>query len=504
MKPRAAYDELIRRTREEALLASCSELLGWDELTYMPRGGVDYRGDQMAFLAGLQHERATSPHLAELLDTLESSELVRDSLTSEAVNVREIRRVYQRMVRLPRTLIEELARITSRAQQEWTTAQQDNDFSHVQPWLERIVALKRSEAEALGPHDQVYDNLLEEFEPGARTQELAKLFGSLREELVPLVMAIGETRRRQKKDILHREFSIDRQQIFGEAVAAAVGFDFQRGRLDTTSHPFFSSIGPGDCRITTRYSTHNFSDSFFAILHEVGHGLYEQGLAPEHHGTPMGEAASLGLHESQARLWENLVGRSLPFWEHFFPRLKQIFHETLQDVRVDAFFRAINTVAPSCNRVRADEVTYNLHILIRFDLEQALMTGDLAVADLPSAWNAAYKKHLGVTPQGDLEGCLQDSHWAGGLFGYFPTYTLGNVFGAQLFVKAQEELGDLSKPFSRGDFAGLLDWLRQKVYSEGSRYTGAKLIEHITGSSPDHVPLVKMLRQKYSSIYRLQ
>lgn len=501
MHPRTAYDELIRRAREESLLASCTALLGWDELTYMPRGGVEHRGNQMAYLAGLQHEKAADPRVGDLLATLESSDLISDPLSAEAVNVRETRRLYDRAARVPRALVEEAARITSFAQQEWNVARQDANFAVFRPWLEKIIALKRREAEALAPRGgDLYDSLLDEYEPGARSAEIADLFTALRRDLVPLVSALAEARP-PSVALLHREFPIERQRIFGETVAAAVGFDFEGGRLDTTPHPFFDSIGPGDVRITTRFSAHNFSDGFFGILHEVGHALYEQGLDLAQHGTPLGAAVSLGMHEAQARLWENTVGRGPAFWRHFFPLARRVFHEPLQDVTLDEFVRAINRVEPSCNRVQADEVTYNLHILVRFELERALLSGDLAAMDLPDAWNAAYQRYLGVTPANDAEGCLQDGHWSAGLIGYFPTYTLGNLFGAQLFACAAQELGGFSEPFARGDFAGLHGWLRDKVYRHGSRYSAARLMENITGSAADHRPLVEALQAKFSALY---
>jgi carboxypeptidase Taq len=322
--------------------------------------------------------------------------------------------------------------------------------------------------------------------------------------LVPLVTALTYAPRKPKVEILHCSFALDKQRLFGEMVATALGFDFERGRLDTAAHPFFGPIGPGDCRITARYSLHDFNDGFFSILHEVGHGLYEQGLDPAHFGTPLGEAASLGVHESQSRLWENLVGRSRPFWDHFFPLARQLFPQALRDVTVDEFHFAVNCVEASSNRVQADEATYNLHILVRFQLEQALIAGDLKPADIPGAWNEAYRHALGVTPPDDAEGCLQDSHWAAGLIGYFPTYTLGNVFATQLFAKAEEELGDLGAPFAQGRFAVLLHWLREGVYQHGRRYPAPRLMERVTGSSLDPRPLVRRLRQKYLTLYGIE
>ena len=525
-------------------MASCSSLLGWDEQTFMPPEGADHRSNQMALLAGLHHERATDPRVGELLAIIESSDLVAAPGSPATVNVREIRRSYDRRVRLPRTLVEELARTTSLAQPEWVAARSASDFGRFRPWLEKIIHLKRQESACLSgqsakdgqqrSHSSVsdpprnlrptqassaYDPLLDEFEPGATTAELAVVFQALRSELVPLAASIAETCRRKGHasppaqarssdlppsggpPILNRSYPRERQQFFGEAAAAAVGFDFKRGRLDVTAHPFCSGIGPGDCRITTRYDERNFSDAFFGILHEVGHGLYEQGLDPDHYGTPMGEAVSLGIHESQSRLWENAVARSRPFWKYWFPMARRIFHEALAGVTVDEFHAAVNHVAPSLIRVQADEVTYNLHIIVRFELEQALLSGDLAVSDLPAAWNQKYQEVLGLTPRNDAEGCLQDVHWSAGLIGYFPTYTLGNLYAAQLFAKAQADSAALMRLSLWVIIAACSAWLRTKVHREGQRYRPAELIERVTGSKPDHRPLVATLRQKYSELY---
>jgi carboxypeptidase Taq len=503
MNSRAAYDELLRRSREQSVLASCSDLLGWDEQTYMPTGGAEHRGNQMALLAGLHHEQATHPRIGALLDAVEGSPLVADADSPAAANVREIRRDYNRLTRLPKDLVEEIARTTSNAQPVWVEARKSSDFGRFLPWLEKIVTLKVREADCVGFTTVAYDALLDEYEPDARSGDLAVIFESLRRELVPLVGAIGEAARKSAPEVLHGTYPADRQRIFGEAVAAAVGFDFDRGRLDTTAHPFCSGIGPGDCRITTRFNERDFSDAFFGILHEVGHGLYDQGLDPEHYGTPMGSAVSLGVHESQSRLWENAVGRSRAFWRHFFPLAHQVFRGSLRAVSFEDFHRAINHVEPSLIRTEADEVTYNLHIIVRFEIEQALLSGDLKPADVPGAWNDKYHESLGVTPPNDAEGCLQDIHWSAGLFGYFPTYTLGNIFAAQLFARANEELGGLDEPMGRGQFDGLLAWLREKIHRQGRRFPSARLIERATGTPPDARYLVQGLKAKFGALYGL-
>ncbi|MBI4606275.1 MAG: carboxypeptidase M32 [Planctomycetes bacterium] len=502
-KPEEMYTELVRWARDQTLLASCSELLSWDEETYMPRGGVAHRGNQLALIAGLLHERITSPRIGDLLAGLEASDLVRDPASPEAVNVRQIRRLYDRKTKVPRDLLQEIVRTTAFAQQEWGAAYHDADFARFRPWLEKLVTLRRKEAQCHAAGRPLYDALLDIYEAGACSADVTALFGALRPEVASLANEISAARRKPKAGIFRRDFPVDRQRVFGEAVATEVGFDFKRGRIDTTIHPFVASIGPGDCRIATRYAADNFGMGFFAILHEVGHALYEQGLDPEQYGTPMGEPASLGVHESQSRLWENTVGRSLAFWRHFFPLAREVFHETLHDVSLEDFHFAANAVAPGHNRSQADEVTYNLHVLVRFELESAMIAGDLAPADLPGAWNEACARCLGIVPPDDREGCLQDGHWGSGMFGYFPTYTLGNIYAAQLFAKASEEVGDLDGAFTRGEFAGLVEWLRDKVHRHGQRYRAGELIERATGAPPSHRPLIEQLRRKYGELYGL-
>lgn len=501
MHPHTAYDELLRCCREESLLASIAELLEWDELTYMPAAGVEHRGNQQALIAGLHHQRTTDPRLGELLDIVEDSELVNDPDSLAAANVRLLRRAFSRARKLPQALVEEQARVVSVAQQEWAVARSRSDFGVFLPWFEKVVCLKRQEAEALGYETEPYDALLDDYEPGVDSAQIAGLLHALRGELLPLLDAVRGSKRRPQSELLRQSFALDRQRLFGEEAAAALGFDFAAGRLDTTVHPFFSAIGPGDCRIVTRFSETDFCDGFFGILHEVGHALYELGLDPEQHGTLAGEAASVGLHESQARLWENIVGRGPAFWGHFFPRAQQVFHPVLKNVALEDFHFAINACAPSANRVRADEVTYNLHILVRFELERALMNGALSPADVVHAWNEGYRRHLGITPPDDAEGCLQDGHWGAGLIGYFPTYALGNLGAAQLFAQAAAELGSLDDAFRRGDFHALLHWLRDRIHRHGHRLPAGRLIERITGRPLGHEALMDYLRRKFGRLY---
>lgn len=496
MQPTVAYQHLVRLSRERALLASCLELLGWDELTCMPRGGVEHRGSQMAYLSGLLHVQATDPRLSDLLAIVEDSDLVDDPQSPAAVNARIWRRNFQRLTRLPKSLVEELTDVTTTSQQVWAEARQNDDFAAFLPQLSHVLQLKRSEAECLADDGRLYDALLQDYEPGATAGQLRALFDELRPELSAVLAECVTTKSRRKAGLLRREFPIERQRILAHSVAAALGFDFDRGRIDTTAHPFFSPIGPGDCRITTRFSSTDFGEAFFSMLHELGHGLYEQGLDAEAAGTPMGEAPSLGLHESQSRLWENGVGRSVPFWRCFYPRVKELFHDSLHDVTEGEFLAAINHVQPGYNRVRADQVTYDLHVMIRFELEQALLTGELPPTDLPGAWSEQYRAMLGVTPPNDAEGCLQDSQWSSGQIGYFPTYSLGNIYGAQLLEVVRREVGGLDEAFEAGDFSPLLGWLQQKVYSAGQRLPSAQLVAEITGEPAGCGALVRQIRAR--------
>jgi carboxypeptidase Taq len=500
-KPEAAYADLIRRVKEAALVGSCGAVLGWDERTYMPRQGSALRGEQMALLARLAHEILTAPQIGEDLAAIEGSLLVADVESDSAANVREIRRIYDRAVKLPKELVEELARTTTQAQGVWQEARQANDFPKFQPWLEKIVALKRQEAHAVGYQDHPYDALLDEYEPGATGGEIRQVFAALAAELVPLIEAIQGSGRKPPREVLEREYPVELQKVFSQSAAAAIGFDFERGRLDVTTHPFCSGIGPGDCRLTTRYNPRFFNEAFFGTLHEAGHGIYEQGLEPDHFGTPRGSAASLGIHESQSRLWENQVGRGRPFWEHFFPRARQVFVHSLAAVELNDWLFAINEVKPSFIRVEADEATYNLHIILRFELEQALLTADLQPADLPGAWSEKFRKLLGLTPPDDKLGCLQDIHWSMGGMGYFPTYTLGNLYAAQFMEQARNDLPALDDDFRRGHFGRLKGWLNEKIHRPGQKYRANDLCRRVTGSPLRHEPLVAYLRQKYGELY---
>ncbi len=497
------YREVCRHAAETAMLQSVESLLGWDERTKMPPAAAEYRAEQMTLLSGMIHQHWIDRAFGRQIDELAEDLPPDDPSNDQAVTIRRLRRQRDKKIKLPKSLVEELARTAVLGQQAWQQARQDDDFEAFRPLLQKMIELKRQEADALGYAECRYDALLDDYEPEMRTAEVAKVLAELREQLVPLVTEIGQSERRPDVSLLKRSFPVDVQEAFARETAAAVGFDFNRGRLDVTTHPFCCGVGPNDCRITTRYDEHFFNMALFGTLHEAGHGIYEQGLPGEHHGLPLGDSVSLGIHESQSRLWENLVGRSRSFWEHCYAPMQRRFPEALGDVPLDDFYFAINEVRPSLIRVEADEATYNLHILVRFELEQALLEDDLPVADLPAAWNEKFQQYLGIRPESDARGVLQDVHWSAGLFGYFPTYTLGNLYAAQFFAHADKELGGLDEQFAAGQFGPLRDWLREKIHRQGQRHTASELVKVVTGRPLSSGPMLDYLRTKLGPLYGL-
>lgn len=499
---RANYQELIRSLRETALLESAGSILGWDERVNLPPKGTAFRAEQLGLLARLTHERFTSPRIGELIASVEASDLVKDPESDEAATVRELRRSYDRQTKLPTDLVEELTKTASLAEAVWVEARQKSDFKLFEPWLRRTIDLKRRQASCIGYKDNPYDALLDGYEPDETAANVARIFAGLRTSLVELVGKITSSGRTPPTAILERNYPVARQEQLARSVAGLIGFDFQSGRLDVTVHPFASGIGPGDTRITTRYDENDFGNAFFGTMHETGHALYEQGLPKDRHfGLPLGESISLGIHESQSRMWENLVGRSRAFWRFFLPQTKAMFAPTLDDVTEDQWVWAVNAVRPSLIRTEADEATYNLHIMLRFELEQALLRDEVSVGDVPAAWNERMRQYLGITPPNDAAGCLQDVHWAAGLQGYFPTYALGNLYAAQLFEQARKELGDLDAMFARGEFRPLLQWLRTNVHRHGKRYSARQLVKKVTGNDLSPDALMRHLARKAADLY---
>lgn len=494
-----AYNELISRLREIGQLDSTAALLDWDAETYMPKRGLDVRAEQLALLARLSHERMTDPAVGDLIERLDGQH---DDEVAET-NVREIKRLYRRATKIPTKLVERIARVSTVAKESWQKARANSHFDTFKPHLAELVDLRCQVADAIGYQEERYDALLDEFEPGMTTKEVARLFGALREPLSEFVSAIADSKANPNTSVLHRSFPVETQKLWCRQMAREIGFSFDSGRIDISTHPFCSGSAPTDVRLTTRYMEKFFNSATFGILHEAGHGLYEQGLPEEHLFTPRGQAVSLGIHESQSRLWENFVGRSRPFWERYYPQCRIAFSEALSDVSLDDFYFAINAVSPSLIRVEADEVTYNLHIILRFEIERDLISGKLAVGDLPEAWNHKMEHLVGIRPDNDAEGCLQDIHWSMGGFGYFPTYALGNLYAAQFFARAQSDIPNLMEQIGRGEFAPLLEWLRIKIHRHGQHYRASELVQRVSGRALSIEPFLDYVSDKFAPLYGL-
>ncbi|MBC03284.1 MAG: carboxypeptidase M32 [Phycisphaerae bacterium] len=499
-----AYSQLVALGREAGLLKSMEGLLGWDQETTMPPGGAEYRATQLALLARLAHERLSSDEMGELISAAESSIDI-EADTVEAANVRAWRRDHDRAVKLPSSLVEEQAATASAAQHEWAEARKDSDFRRFLPWLEKTVELTRRQAECYGwaEDGEPWDALAEDYEPGCTAAGVAEVFGPLRDRLKSLLDELMGASVRPSGRLDELELPQDQQMAFVRDVAGNLGFDFTRGRLDRSTHPFCGGSHCDDVRMTTRFHSGMIIDALGSTMHEAGHGLYEQGIPFEHIGTPCGSSVSLGIHESQSRMWENQVGRSRSFWEWCTPRLAGHFGDVVSEIDVEAAYQCANRVAPGFIRVEADEATYNMHIMIRFELERDLMTGNLQPADLPGAWNEKYRDYLGLEVPDDRRGCLQDIHWSMGAIGYFPTYTLGNLYCAQFFDAACEQIPGLVDGFAEGRFSPLLDWLRENIHRHGRRYTAAQLCERVTGRPLSADPLMNYLEGKLRPVHGL-
>ena len=493
----------VSHARRVGVLGSIDALLGWDERTKMPPAGGAHRADQAAALASVVHRERIDPRQGERLERLLDDPRARAGTPQEQATIRLLHRDFTKQARLPTRLVEELARTAVEAQQAWSRAREESSWQVLAPWLERMFALKREQAACQLPEADRYDALMDDYEPGARWPAVAERFARLRAGVVPLVQACVTAKRRPSDDLLRRRFPLESQRRFVRQVAAQIGFDFDRGRLDTTDHPFCTTIGPDDCRITTRWDEDFLPTAVYGVLHEAGHGLYEQGLPRDWFGLPPGEAASLGIHESQSRLWENFVGRSRAFWEWCFPLAREAFPAALADADPAAVHESLLVVEPSFIRVEADEVTYNLHVMLRFDLERAVVLGELDVADLPAAWNDRFEKDFGMRPPHDAAGVLQDIHWSAGLIGYFPTYTLGNMFAAQLMNAAERDVGPLAPQFATGRFEPLLGWMRQHVHAAGRMLESDPLVERATGRPVSETPLLESLRERYGAAHGL-
>ena len=501
--PNPLYAELLDRMGEVQDLLRASEILGWDQRTMMPPRAVEQRAEQLGTLQRLAHERATSDDVERLLGDIGTYEASLPYDSDEASIIRVTRRDYEKARKVPARLVSDIKKTEALAHEAWVEARRTSNFATFLPYLRRNVELKFEYVECFSGADSAYDILLDDFEPGMKTEDVRIVFENMKKGLVPLIADIASRGRPVDTTCLAGTFEESAQRRFGLEVLEKIGYSADSFRLDSTTHPFCTSASTNDVRLTTRYTEDDIRGALFGSLHECGHGLYENGFSPLLERTPVCRGASLGFHESQSRLWENLVGRSREFWVYFYPRLRQTFPAPFASLDPETFYRAINAVAPSLIRVESDEATYNLHIILRFELEQAIMNRTLKLEDLPEAWNTRMKDYLGIDVPNDRLGVLQDVHWSMGALAYFPTYSLGNIISCQVWERALADMPDLPEQFARGEFLALREWLRRTIHAHGAKFLPAELLRKVVGGPLDVAPYLRYLTRKYSDIYGL-
>lgn len=487
-----AYQQLCELARERALLTTTSSVLGWDQETYMPPGAVAYRAQQLAYLAGKVHALSTSDRWRELLEQAEADPA--EDRVRQA-NLREFRHEFDRATKLPQQLVERETEASALAKAAWAEARQKSDFATFAPHLKTLLDIAREKADRWGYEDEPYDALLADYERGARTRDVAQLFEDASGALKEIAQSAVERSKAIPDDLLQGDYPLEQQKTLNREIAESLGFDFDAGRIDTVTHPFCTGLGPRDTRLTTRYDSADFTSSLFGVMHEAGHGLYDQGLPESEHGLPSGQAVSLGIHESQSRLWENHVGRSRSFWQRWLPRAAELF-PLLAEHDLETFLSAVNRAEYSCIRVEADEATYDLHIFLRFSLERRMIDGSLDVDDVPAAWNEKFKELFGFLPPDDAHGCLQDIHWSLAGFGYFATYSLGNFNAAQLYAAACKSPA-VAQGVERADYGPLLAWMREHVHTAGSIDLPAELMKKATGRPTEATDYLEHLRTRF-------
>ncbi|MEI7801870.1 MAG: carboxypeptidase M32 [Bacteroidota bacterium] len=497
MNAKELYQQYVTAMRKIADIKYSIAVLGWDQECYQPKKGAEFRAQQIGTLSGMAHDLFVDDKLGEILSQLKSS---KDLSETQKRNVEETYKDYTREKKYPTSFVEKIAQITSQTYQAWLKAREQNDFKVYSPMLATMIDMKREEAEILGYENHPYNALLDLYEPGAKTEELDILFKEVRSNLVDFVKEIA-AKPQLRTDFLKRNFPHQQQWDFGIEMLKQMGYDFDAGRQDVSPHPFTTNFSMQDVRVTTRVNENDFSTMLWSCIHEGGHALYEQGLLVENYGLPLGEAVSLGIHESQSRLWENLVGRGFSYWKGNFPKLKNIFSVQLNDVTEKDFYKGINKVQPSYIRVEADELTYHFHIMVRFEIEKGLMDKSIQVKDLSEIWNARYKEYLNVEVPNDNKGVLQDIHWSHGSIGYFPTYSLGSFYAVQFFNQATIEIAGLNEQIERGELLQLREWLREKIHVHGRRYTARELCQRITGEPLNFQHFMNYARKKYTGIY---
>lgn len=496
------YKKLVERLTEVTNLNRASAVLGWDQQVNMPPAGAGARAAQMGTLARIAHEMFTSDETGRLIEQSAADLRGAPYDSDEASLVRVVRQDYEELTRVPTEHVVEMTQVTIMAHEVWVNARANNDFNSFLPTLERMIDLSLKTAEYLGYTQNPYDALLGLYERGITAARIKEIFDGHKPQLVALIAAIRDSGAHVDDSILHQPFTIDKQREFGMWVVEKFGFDLNRGRQDVAVHPFATHFSVNDVRITTRFHDDFLNPALFGLMHETGHGLYEMGVSEHLDFTPLGAGASLGVHESQSRMWENIVGRSRGFWSWALPKLKETFPQ-LGDVDVDTFYKAINKVNPSYIRVEADEATYNLHIMLRFELENDMLNGRVALSKLPQEWNARFESYLGLTPPTDTLGVLQDVHWSSGLIGYFPTYALGNLLSVQYYNKAIQDHPSLPDEIASGQFGTLLNWLKTNIHQHGRKFTSEELTRRVTGQSIDSAPYITYLQTKFGEIYGL-
>lgn len=479
------------------------DVMYWDLRTGAPKKGVEVRSEAIGELSAEMFKMSVSDEMGRYIDELTEPGIFEQLDELNRKLVEECKKEYDRSKKIPTDKYQAYVVLTSQAESVWEEAKEKSDFAMFQPYLEKIVAANLEFIKLWGYEGHKYNTLLDMYEPGMTVEKLDPLFAGLREKLVPLVSEIQKSKNVPDTSFLKQSFDVSQQKKFSQYILRELGYDFDAGRLDESVHPFATGLNPGDVRITTRYLTDDVTSALFGTIHECGHALYEQNLSEELIGTTLCSGTSMGIHESQSRFWENMIGRSRAFWNRYLPKLKELYPDRLSEVSSESFYRGINVVQPSLIRIEADELTYNLHIMIRYEIEKKLFDGSLAVADLPAYWNEKYEEYLGVVPSSDGEGVLQDVHWSGGSFGYFPSYSLGNLYSAQIRHTMEKELGDLDDLAAKGEFAAIKSWLIDKIYRFGKLLTPDEIITRVTGEplNPDY--LVDYLQTKYNEIYKM-
>lgn len=500
------YQELFTLSHHISTLDSILSLLHWDQETYMPHGGADFRSKQVQLMSGMIHEEVTSKKYANTLGKLvdlETGKLKCNGLPHpQQAALREWYRDWKISSAMPAKFVKEFSSLTSQALSVWRTAKENDDFETFAPYLQKIVDMSRKKADYLGWKEHPYDALVDLYERSITTKEVDELFSRLKKPIRTLLDKI-ESKRQVDDSFLHGRFSESKQIEFSRQLLNDMGYDFNVGRIDLSTHPFSTDISPQDNRITTRIHPSWIVSNILVILHEGGHSLYSMGLPKEHFGSPLGQAISMGMHECQSRFWETRIGQSKPFWKHYFPLLKEQFKNKFEGVTLNAFYKAVNKVYPSFIRVDADEVTYPMHIILRFEMERDLIDGTIAVKDVPEVWNDKMDKLLGIRPKNNREGCLQDIHWAMGGFGYFPSYALGTIYASQLFNAMAKDYPDWEKRLAKGDLIFVKKWLNEAVHRHGRRYNSLELLKKITGKKVTSDAFTSYLNEKYSGIYNL-